>query len=161
TVGFSVSNVAAGAKRMQVGYNADATIADLDLQRVGEAFKMPALQADRYKTRINAHITANGSGTDSKAMNVTAAGTASDSTLFGGRIPNLAFDASVAQDTARVKANGAFAEFDPAVASGKQAFNGKVGGTVDVDATVNTISTGVTPDSVEGTARLTLEPSTI
>src|SRR5205823_3351763 len=119
------------------------------------------LQTDRYKSRINAHITAKGAGTDPKAMNVTAAGTITDSDVMGGHIPQLAFDATVAQDTAHVKANGAFADFDPAVASGKPALNGKVGGSVDVDATVSSVSSGVTPDTVQGTAKLTLQPATI
>src|SRR5207248_1336386 len=67
----------------------------------------------------------------------------------------------LAQDTAHVKANGAFADFDPAAASGKPAMKGTVGGTMDVDATVAGVSSGVTPDTVQGTAKVNLQPSTI
>ena len=60
----------------------------------------------------------------------------------------------MADDTAHVKANGSFAGFDPAVASGKPEMKGTVGGTLDVDATVANVSSGVTPDSVQADAKV-------
>jgi translocation-and-assembly-module (TAM) inner membrane subunit TamB-like protein len=154
TAGFDKSGDA-------ITYRADATVSDLDLARVGREFSVPALAADRYTSAINGHVVARGSGTTPAKMEVTASGTLTDSVLLGGRISNLAFDASLANDTAHVKADGAFAGFDPAVASGKPAVKGTVGGSLDVDATVAAVSKGVTPDTVEGTARINLQPSTI
>jgi hypothetical protein len=98
----------------EIAYSADATVAELDLQRVGEQFGVPALATDRYRSAISAHITANGRGATPQEMDVTAHGTVTDASLLGGRIPQLAFDASLAHDTAHVKANGSFADFDPA-----------------------------------------------
>ena len=80
-----------------VAYRADATVADLDLQRVGEQFKVPALATDRYKSSINGHVVANGRGTTPEEMDVTASGTLTDTSILGGRIPQLAFDAALAQ----------------------------------------------------------------
>ena len=73
----------------------------------------------------------------------------------------LDFDGSLVDDTAHVKATGSFAGFDPAVASGRPALKGTVAGTLDVDATVANVSSGVTPDSVQADAKVDLEPSTI
>src|SRR5262249_27824332 len=56
--------------RYDVAYNADATVADLDLQRVGSEFRIPALADDRYKSSINGHISANGSGTKPDEMDL-------------------------------------------------------------------------------------------
>jgi len=154
TAGFTMNGKA-------IGYSADATVQDLDLQRVGRAFNVPALADDKYKSTINAHLVANGSGTTPKEMDLTARGTLTDTTLMGGMIPQLDFDATLANDTAHVKANGRFADFDPAVATAKTAMAGKVSGALNVDATVADVSTGVTPDSVEADAKLTLDPSTI
>jgi hypothetical protein len=81
--------------------------------------------------------------------------------IMGGRIPQMAFDADIQQNAAHVKATGSFAAFDPSVASGKPAMKGIVGGTIDVDGTVSNISAGVTPDTVEATARINLEPSNV
>jgi hypothetical protein len=145
----------------RIAYNADATVSGLDLQRIGREFNVPALADDRYKTTINGHVVANGSGTTPREMNLTANGTLSDSTLMGGRVPQLTFDATVANDAAHVTASGSFADFDPAVASGKPAMKGNVGGALDVDATIEGLSAGVTPDNVAGSAKMTLEQSTI
>ncbi len=144
-----------------LAYRADATIADLDLQQVGTAFDVAALADARYESAIDAHVTAEGSGTTPREMTLTASGTISDSTLMGGRVPQLAFDATVANDTAHVTAAGSFAEFNPAVASGKPGMEGTVAGTVNADATIHGLSTGVTVDNVAASAQVTLEPSTV
>jgi translocation and assembly module TamB len=154
TAGFSL-----GGK--QIDYLADATIADLDLEKIGKAFGVQALATDRYQSAINGHIAASGQGTRPEAMTLTANGTLTDSAIFGGRISRLTFDAGLANNTAHVKANGDLAGFDPAVISERPALKGEVGGTIDVNATLNGISSGVSPDSVQATARINLQPSTI
>ncbi|HJZ72169.1 MAG TPA: translocation/assembly module TamB domain-containing protein [Vicinamibacterales bacterium] len=144
-----------------IGYSVDATVRDLDLERVGTAFNLPALATDRYKSTINAHLVASGHGTAPQEMELTARGSFTDTVLMGGTIPHLDFDGGLANDTAHVKASGSFTDVDPAVASGNQAVQGKVGGALDVDATVANLSAGVTPDTVEADAKLTVAPSTI
>jgi autotransporter translocation and assembly factor TamB len=144
-----------------VSYSADATVANLDLQRVGREFNVPALATDRYASTINGRVTAEGRGTDPRDMDVSANGTLTDTSVMGGRIPELTFDASLAQDTARLEANGTIADFDPAVASGKAEMKGSIGGRLDVDATVANVSQGVTPDSVQARAHVVLDPSTV
>ena len=75
-----------------LAYQADATVASLDLQRLGREFKVAALEADRYKSDLNGHVQANGRGRNVKDMEITATGTLSDSTILGGRIPQMSFD---------------------------------------------------------------------
>src|SRR5205814_2600880 len=116
---------------------------------------------DRYKSSINGRVVVSGSGTTPKEMDVTAKGTLTDTTILGGRLPQLSFDAAVAGDTARVKATGAFSEIDPAVVGGKPEMKGTVAGTLDVDATVNGFSEGLTPENVEAGGRIDLQASTI
>ena len=157
TAGFTIDG-------RDIAYQTDATVDNLDLQRVGTEFRVPALADQRYKSSVNGHIVASGSGTIPPRpgeMTLTANGTLRDTAIMGGLIPQLAFDATLQQDTAHVKATGSFAGFDPAVVSGKPAMKGTVGGTLDVDATVANVSTGVTPDSVQATAKATLEPSSV
>jgi autotransporter translocation and assembly factor TamB len=164
------STASAAVKGKAIAYAADATVAKLDLQAIGKQFNVPALAADRYKSDINGHVTANGSGTalrgtgapgGSDEMRVTASGTLTDTTVMGGRVPNLAFDAQLANDTAHVKANGGFEGFDPADLSANPMLKGTVGGSVDVDATVSGVSRGVTVDSVRASVKATLQPSSI
>ncbi|HKB12464.1 MAG TPA: translocation/assembly module TamB domain-containing protein [Vicinamibacterales bacterium] len=154
TAGFTIDGKA-------IGYSADATVQHLDLERIGREFNVAALAGDRYKSTINAHLVANGRGTTPEEMDVTARGSITDTVLMGGTIPRLDFDAALAEDTAHVKADGSFSGFDPAAASGKPQIAGKVGGALNVDATVTNVSAGVTADSVAADAMLMLEPSTV
>jgi autotransporter translocation and assembly factor TamB len=154
TAGFSVNG-------QDIGYKADATVADLDLQRIGTEFRVPALATDRYQSAINGHIVAEGHGTTPKEMDLKASGTFTDTSILGAHIPQIAFDAMLARDTVHIKANGTFADVDPAVASGKPELKGSVAGTADVDATLTNISSGVTADTVQADAKVTLQPSTV
>ncbi|HEV8347622.1 MAG TPA: translocation/assembly module TamB domain-containing protein, partial [Vicinamibacterales bacterium] len=154
TASFSVNG-------KEIGYAADATVANLDLQRIGKEFDVPALATDRYASRINGHVTAKGRGTTPETLDVTANGTLTDTAIMGGRIPQMTFDAAIAGDTAHVRANGAFADFDPAVIAGKPEMKGSAGGTLDVDATIANVSKGVTVDSVQARVNARLDSSTI
>ena len=44
-----------------IAYRADATVADLDLQQIGQEFKVAALDSVRYRSDINGHVAATGS----------------------------------------------------------------------------------------------------
>ena len=144
-----------------IGYRADANVEHLDLQRIGEQFHVPALADARYRTAVNGHIAAEGNGTTLSELTLTANGTLNESSILGGTIPQLAFTADVARDTAHLTMNGRFSDVDPAVATGKPEMKGHLAGTLDGNVTLSHVSSGVTPDSVEGDARLTLEPSAI
>jgi translocation and assembly module TamB len=94
-------------------------------------------------------------------MKLTAKGTLTDSAVMGGRVPHLAFDGFVSDDTASVKASGSFEGFDPAAVSGKPSLKGHVGGELDVDATVAGVSKGLTVDNVRASAKVTLQSSEV
>src|SRR5471030_1593576 len=94
-----------------IAYRADATVADLDLERIGKAFRVTALAVDQYKSSVNGHIVAHGSGTDPATLDAAANGTLTSSSILGGTIPQLDFDVALAADTARVRATGSFAGF--------------------------------------------------
>ena len=144
-----------------LAYRADAMIKDLDLQQLGNAFEVPALADARYQSAINAHVRANGRGTTLKDLEVTADGTLNDSIVMGGHIPELTFSAEVKDDAAHVKAQGRLASLNLATATGREALHGRVAALVDIDALVSGLSAGVKPDAVAGSARLTLDPSTV
>jgi autotransporter translocation and assembly factor TamB len=144
-----------------LSYHTDATVSDLDLQRVGEQFKLAPLATPRYKSAINGHVTASVRGTTPREMALTASGTLNDTTISGGRIPQLGFDVAMVRDVAQVRANGTFADFDPAVVSGKPQFKGTVGGALDVNATIAGVSGGVTVDNVAASGKVDLERSSI
>ncbi len=142
-------------------YRTDANVANLNLQELGEQFRIPALAQDRFKTSLNGHIAATGRGTTAATMDLTASGTLEDSTFLGGHVTHLTFDASDAHDTLHVKATGDFADFDPAVLTGKPAAKGNVTGALDIDATLTGVSHSVAPETVQANGIVTLAPSRI
>ena len=119
----------------KIEYAADANIAHLDLQRIGRAFKVSALDSDRNKSDLNGHVVAKGSGTSAADLNIAATGMLTDSSIGSGRIEHLTFDTTFGGDALHVKASGAFADLDPGALSGKPAAAGKMVGDLDVDAT--------------------------
>jgi hypothetical protein len=143
----SGSTVKATVNGREVAYDADLRARTVDLQRIGRAFNVPALTVDRYASDINAHVTAIGQGTDPKAMTVSARGEVTDSTILGGRIPQLSFDANLSGDTLTAKAAGSFSRFDPrwSVGAKCQRDRGRSPGREAIVANV----VGVTPESIE------------
>jgi translocation-and-assembly-module (TAM) inner membrane subunit TamB-like protein len=144
-----------------IAYSADATVADLDLQRIGRAFSLSALDNDRYASTLNGHVVMTGSGTSAASLDIAANGTLADSGFASGRIEHLTFDTTFRADTLHVKAAGAFADLDPTVLSGKPALAGKVTGDVDIDTTIAGISEGLTLDGVQAAGRIALRPSMV
>ncbi|MGE0450410.1 MAG: translocation/assembly module TamB domain-containing protein [Vicinamibacterales bacterium] len=145
----------------KLSYRLDARVAHVNLQELGNAFDVPALADARAATSLAGHVTANGSGTTLPELDVRAEGTLEDSAALGGRIPRLTFDAGVAGGNAQVSAEGSFSDLDMALASGRDAMEGRVTGRLDVDARIEGFSDGVTPANVTATAQVNLEPSTL
>ena len=88
-----------------VHYSADMNVANVDLKRIGDQFNI-GVQNPRYETTLNGHVMANVRGTAVETMDLTASGTLHDSSLFGGRVPRLTFESTLAHDALHVKAQG-------------------------------------------------------
>jgi autotransporter translocation and assembly factor TamB len=144
-----------------VQYTADLSVIDVDLQRVGQQFNVPALADPRYRTSLNGHVVADVKGTAIDTMDLKASGALTDSSVFGGRIPELTFESTIANGNLHVKANGQLDKLNPAVAADKASLDGAVTGNVDVDVTLNHLANGVDTNSIEGTLTADLGPSKI
>src|SRR5215467_13873785 len=78
-------------------YAVDMNVLDVDLQRIGTQFNVQALASPRYRTSLNGHVVANVNGTALETMNLTASGALTNSSLFGGRIPEFTFESTIAK----------------------------------------------------------------
>ena len=145
----------------ELAYRANANLRDIDLQQLGDAFGVKALADERYRSHIDGHVELDGHGTSIESLQATAKGTIADASIMNGRIANADFEASLANNTAHLKAVGTFADLDPANVSGDARFQGNLGGQFDLDATTGEVASGVTLDSVSGTARLAINQSTV
>ncbi|HEX7793335.1 MAG TPA: translocation/assembly module TamB domain-containing protein [Vicinamibacterales bacterium] len=152
----SGSTVNVDARSSDIAYGADATVREVDLQELGKVFSVPALTADQYRSRIDGHVVLNGRGTAIKTLQADANGTIENASVMGGEISNTTFSASVANNSAHVKATGTFADLDPGTVSGNDRLKGNVGGQFDLDAKTDNVASGVSIEAVSGTAKLAL-----
>ena len=127
-----------------ISYAARGHVADLDLQRLGHALQIAALDKPSYESRLNGDFDVKGSVPRTsrgvspedrlKGITVDATGTLRGSTILKGSLPRLAFDAHLKDGALRVQADGGFEGFDPAALSGRKELEGRVTGTVNATA---------------------------
>ena len=144
-----------------VRYQADTNVLDVDLQRIGQQFNLAALADPRYKSSLSGHVVASVNGTALETMDLKASGALTESSVFGGRIPELTFESTIAKGDLYVKANGHLEKIDPAIAAGKPSLQGEITGNVDADVTLKQLANGVDANSIEGALTADLGPSTV
>ena len=164
-----------------VSYSARGSVADLNLQRVGRSMNIAALDKPAYESRINGEFDVKGSlprttpaaenGSRAKAaraenstlaaMTLDASGTLRDSTIMGGTLPQLGFDAHLENGALRVHGDGRFRDFDPATLSARDSLKGNVNGTLNVNAHVANLGEPITPEAIAADGQINLEDSNI
>jgi len=137
-------------------YAANGEARGVNLRRVGDAFQIAALSRPQYDSAINARFNVTGSGTTADRVQLDASGTVSNTQIYGGQIPQLAFDAHLANDAVRVRANGSFQGFDPEKIANNPRYAGRVNGTVDATFGIANISGPITPDAITADGKVTL-----
>lgn len=148
-----------------VRYQADATVLNVDLTRIGDQFNITALQQPRYQSSLNGHVVAKVNGTAIDTMDMTASGRLHDSSMFGGTLPLVTFESSIANDELHVKASGQLENINPAVVANTPSLDGSITGNIDsVELTMRhlTSSTGGTDlNSVAAYVLADFGPSTV
>lgn len=144
----------------QVEYGAEGSAERLDLRSVGRAFGIDALDADRFTSALNGRFKANGRGTSVAELGLDGTATLSDSTLTGTRIPSMDVEAHIANGAGRFRANGQFADLDPAVVSGDERLRGQVSGKVNGELGMDDLR-NVNADTLSLEGVVSLSPSKV
>ena len=152
-------------------YAARGAVTGLNLPRLGKALNVAALDKPAYDGTVNGEFDVRGSmprtpagaadGSRLASMTLEAKGTLRESQIMGGSLPQMAFDASLANGSLRAHADGRFEGFDPATLSGKKEVAGTVSGTVNANIAIADIGAPITADAIEADGQLSLERSTI
>jgi autotransporter translocation and assembly factor TamB len=158
---FALSSTAGRQGLDGLTYAARGEVRDVNLKSVGEAFQIAALSKPEYDSRINTTFDVKGSGIAADAMRVDASGVATDSQVFGGTLPRMAFDVHLADNALDGRANGAFHGFDPGRVAANPRYAGRVSGTVDASFGIANLSAPMTPDAVTADGRVTLADSEV
>ena len=159
-----------------ISYSAHATVANLNLDRIGTALENPTLSNPDYDSRINGTVDVTGSqprepirrsggsadnASNIAAMKVDATGRLTDSDVFGGHLPDVSFEGHLDRGALNGRANGSFEGFNPARISGRQELDGSVSGSVDANVSIANLNAPITPDAITADGRAALKESTI
>ena len=144
-----------------LAYWGDATLADLNLRRIGEVFNVPALGTERFESSVNGHVTASGRGTTVQGTSLVACGTVTDSSLLGSHIAGLTFETDLKDDALHVTANGTVDHVDLKAALRRPSIDGQVSGSLDAQATFANISQGVAVDRLQASGHFDLQSSKV
>ncbi len=160
-----------------ITYGAHGAISSLDLQRIGERLDIATLATPQYESAIDGAFDVSGSlprtparagrrasaGSPSavSSMTLDATGTLTDSTVIGGSLPRLAFEAHLDHGALRGHANGTFENFNPGKIAGREDLEGHVSGEVNASVAVADIGAPITPDAVTAEGSVTLHDSTV
>jgi hypothetical protein len=144
-----------------ISYAAEGAVSDLDVQRIGEAFKIRALATPRYASRINGQFAVKGSGTSIDTLRLDAAGSLADSRVMGATVPAMAFETRLVERTLDVKVNGQFAHLDPSVVTGSLRLEGDLSGSADARVTIAGLGQPLSLDDASFAGRVQLGPSTM
>ena len=142
-------------------YSAKGHVANLDLQKIGHGFNIPALDTEKYQSRITGDFDVTGSGGGRDPLTLDASGTLVDSEIFRATTPRFQFSTNLAGGDAHVVANGEFNGLDPSAVSGDTRVAGRVNGAVDVNVTLRGYANGVTPESIDASGHVDMSRSTI
>jgi autotransporter translocation and assembly factor TamB len=69
-------------------YAARGEVQDMNLRRIGDAFQIASIAKPEYDSRINTRFDVKGSGTN----RIDASGTATNSEIFGGTVPQVEYE---------------------------------------------------------------------
>jgi autotransporter translocation and assembly factor TamB len=157
-----------------VSYSSTGEVAGLNIERMGRAFKITALSTPDYESRINAKYTVSGTvdrtttargrgrGISAFAiMTLDASGTLTDSDVWGGHVPNMAFETRIDHGAVSVRADGQFAGFNPARLTGRKELEGRVTGTMNASLTFTDVTKPIGPADFTAEGVVKLEESTI
>jgi hypothetical protein len=162
-----------------VSYGARGNVTDLDLDRIGGALNVAALAKPAYDSRLTGSFDVTGSVPRTPArtrtsrgsaqtapsaiatMTLDASGRLTDSEFFGGRLPDLGYEAHLNQGALTGRADGRFEGFNPAQILGREALDGAVTGTVNANFAIKDVTAPITPDAVTADGKATLAGSTI
>jgi hypothetical protein len=151
--------VAMEGKRL--AYAAEGAVAHLNPQRLGRALGQETLAQDRFAGDLNAAFNVEGAGRTLADLVVNGDLALQNSTIAGGRVPELSLSGRVEHESLTGAVRGRVEDIDPGLLSGKQALAGKAGAAVDLRIGVANLSKPLDPAGLNTSGRVDLAPSRV
>ena len=144
-----------------VSYASTGQISNVNLQRVGRAFHIAALDTPEYNNRLNSTYNVQGSGRTFDQTKLDATGTLTDSEAWGARFPRLGYETHLNAGTLDARAKGRFEQLDPSRVTGSAMLKGLLTGTTDVHTRIADVGSPITLDAFAVDGTVSLEHSTL
>ena len=155
----------------RITYSARGSVTGANLPRMGKALEIAALQNPAYDGQLNGdfdvagELARNGRSApgESRIATVTidAKGTLRDSTVVGGRLPQLGYEAHMSQGALTINADGRFEHFNPATLTNRATLDGDVTGTLRVNVKFADLTAPITPETLDADGVVALEQSLV
>lgn len=152
-------------------FSARGSVSDLNLSRIGGAMEIDALAKPAYDGDVNGRFDISGSlpppprGKAEESaltrLDLQAKGTLENSSIMGGRLPSMAYEAALAKGSLSIRADGSFEGFNPATLAERKDLEGSVSGTVDLTAQVEDLTGSITAQSITADGTVALEDSKV
>ncbi|MGH9160609.1 MAG: hypothetical protein ACRD2X_11590, partial [Vicinamibacteraceae bacterium] len=142
-------------------YHTSGTITDLNLQRLGTALEIEALAADRFESRLGGQFDVKGTVAPDTPAIVSGSGRMVDSTVMGGRLPELRFKANMGDNALEVEAAGRFADYDLETLFDVERVTSRLTGSADVRLWFPDVSAPFTPEYFDVSGLVALNDSEI
>ncbi len=137
-------------------FGAAGTVAGLDLQRLGAALDVPAMTEPRFAGLINGDFDVSGTQRGRDGLRLEATAQLTDSTTFGGRLPEMAVTATLDGDRLDVTAKGRVDGFELETLTGTPSATGVLHGQVDTRVSLPDIG-NVSVDTLRVDGTFTLD----
>ena len=141
-------------------FSATGSVAGLDLRRLGTALEVPTLAQERFAGVVNGSFIVDGDQRGRDGLRLGATGTLRDTTVLGGRLPEVAYEATLDGRRLDVASKGRVEGFDLAALSGMPALTGTLTGDVDTRVTLNDTSR-VSVETIGVSGTVVLEQPTL
>jgi autotransporter translocation and assembly factor TamB len=141
-------------------FGATGEVAGLDLRRLGAALRVPTLTQERFAGVVNGSFDVDGDQRGRNGLRLGARGTLRDTTVLGGRLPEVAYDATLDGRRLDVTSKGRVEGFDLAALSGSPSLTGTLTGDIDTRVTLSDTSR-VTLETIGVSGTVMLEQPTL
>ena len=144
----------------QPTFTASGGVRDVDPQRFGRVFRLPALTEDRLRGRIDATFDVAGRGKTLETLELQGKVGVPHAAVVGGEVRDAVADVRLTRGALDGTLTASFTNIDPGLAADRPPLAGAVTGAIDAALTTPSITAFSLPDAT-GRIRLTLEPSRV
>lgn len=145
----------------RIGYDVQAHLRDIDVQRLGQSLRIAAIDAPAYASDIDARVAVAGEGVSLETAVADADVHVTGSTIGGADIPDLRVDVTARRGAVDARATGRLEHVRPERFTGRDDLTGDVSGNLELAVSIADVTGEIDPAQLDARAVVTLDPSEV